>query len=252
MNKSIDFNCDLGEYCSPEEEAREKTILRYISSANIACGMHAGNEESIYKTMLHAKSLGVSVGAHPSFPDRQNFGRTEMSLLPDELESVVYEQLRNFLNIASSAGVEVRHVKPHGALYNMAAKSDEISKAICVAIKKTDKDLKFFGLSGSLMLEVAEGVGFETVSEVFADRRYGAGGFLVARSKKNALITEVDEAKSQLRRLITEGKVLLEDRSLWQLSAQTVCIHGDGPKALEFAQGLRGEIDGLGVTVCSP
>ena len=252
MNKSIDFNCDLGEYCSPEEEAREKTILRYISSANIACGMHAGNDESIYKTMLHAKSLGVSVGAHPSFPDRQNFGRTEMSLPPDELESVVYEQLSNFLNIASSAGVEVRHVKPHGALYNMAAKSDEISKAICVAIKKTNKDLKFFGLAGSLMLRVAEEEGFETVSEVFADRRYGVGGFLVARSKKNALITQVDEAKSQLRRIMTEEKVLLEDKSLWQLSAQTVCIHGDGVNAVEFAKGLRREIDGLGITVCSP
>jgi len=252
MNKSIDFNCDLGEYCSPDQEEKEKTILRYISSANIACGAHAGNDESIYKTMLHAKSLGVSVGAHPSFQDRQNFGRTEMFLPPEELESVVYEQLQNFLNIASSAGVEVCHVKPHGALYNMAAKSDEISKVICVAIKKTNKDLKFFGLAGSVMLQVAKEQGFETVSEVFADRRYGAGGFLVARSKKNALITEVDEARTQLHRLVAEDRVLLEDKSFWGLSAQTVCIHGDGVNAVEFAEGLRGEMDKLGVAVCPP
>lgn len=185
MNYSIDINCDMGE-----EMGNEADIIPYISSVNISCGWHAGNEDIIRHTMQLAKQFDVAIGAHPSFADRENFGRKPQLLTPNETYRLITEQLILMKRLAAAESVSLHHVKPHGALYNMAAKDATVAAAIARAVKDFDSRLLLYGLSGSLSLKMAEEMGLGTVAEVFADRRYQPDGSLVPRTEDNAVLTD--------------------------------------------------------------
>ena len=232
--KTIDINCDLGEGMGNDE-----LIMPYISSANIACGYHAGNETIIRQTIELAQKNKVAIGAHPSFFDRENFGRTEMNLDPDKIYDIIILQLRLLEKIAKHRQAKLHHAKPHGALYNMSAKDPTIANAIAHAVKDFDEDLILFGLSGSCSIEQARQLNLKTASEVFADRTYQDDGSLTPRSQTNALI--VDSAKSvmQALQMINESTVASVTGNIISITAETICIHGDGKNAVEFAKAIH-------------
>jgi 5-oxoprolinase (ATP-hydrolysing) subunit A len=232
--KITDFNCDLGEGAAHDEE-----ILPFITSANIACTYHAGDEELMKKTVSLCTKYNVAIGAHPSFPDRENFGRTDMHLSPAEIYELVTRQVLLMKKIAADAGLPVHHVKPHGALYNMASKSITISSVIALAVKDCDEKLILYGLSGSHLVKEAKKIGLRTCSEVFADRTYRDDGRLTPRSKPEALITETSIALQQVLQMINEGTVTTTGGKKIPVQADTVCIHGDGEQALEFAKAIH-------------
>ncbi|MES1198147.1 MAG: 5-oxoprolinase subunit PxpA [Chitinophagaceae bacterium] len=230
----IDINCDLGEGIGMDE-----AIMPYISSASIACGYHAGNEETIWQSIELAIKNNVSVGAHPSFLDKEHFGRIEMDLPPEEVYELVAQQLILFDEIASDAAVNMQHVKPHGALYNLSAKKSSIARAIAEAVKDHNKHLILFGLSGSQSIIEAKEIGLKTASEVFADRTYRDDGNLTARSTPNALLEDADEAVQQALQMIKEKTVTTLSGKTIPIVAETICIHGDGKKAIEFAMKIN-------------
>jgi 5-oxoprolinase (ATP-hydrolysing) subunit A len=231
---AIDINCDMGEGIGNDE-----LIMPFISSANIACGYHAGNETIIRQTIELAQKNKVAIGAHPSFFDRENFGRTEMNLDPDKIYDIIILQLRLLEKIAKHRQAKLHHVKPHGALYNMSAKDPTIANAIAHAVKDFDEDLILFGLSGSCSIEQARQLNLKTASEVFADRTYQDDGSLTPRSQTNALI--VDSAKSvmQALQMINESTVASVTGNIISITAETICIHGDGKNAVEFAKAIH-------------
>lgn len=229
----IDINCDMGEGIGNDE-----AIMPFITSANIACGYHAGDAETARATILSAKTAGVNIGAHPSFFDRDNFGRTEMETSPAEVYQLVTEQLFWFKKIADTADAKVHHVKPHGALYNMAARDGELAKAVAQAVKDFDAGLVLFGLSGSASITEAKAINLQTRSEVFADRTYGDNGSLTPRSQPNALIEEEAKAVEQVLQMVQKGTVKTVSGKEISIIAETVCIHGDGKHAVAFAKRL--------------
>jgi UPF0271 protein len=229
----IDINCDMGEGIG-----NDATIMPFITSANIACGFHAGDEETIRTTILLAQQHGVNIGAHPSFFDRVNFGRTEMATSPQEVYRLITEQLFLFKKIADANGAETHHVKPHGALYNMAARDAALANAVAQAVKDFDEKLILFGLSGSHSITEANAVGLKTWSEVFADRTYGANGSLTPRSQPGALIEDDEKAIAQVLQMVQKGTVTALSGEEISIAAETVCIHGDGRKAVQFAKAL--------------
>lgn len=231
MITTIDINCDMGEGF-----ANDQAIMPYISSANIACGYHAGNEELMLKTVKLALENKVKIGAHPSFPDRENFGRTNMILSPNELKEVVRQQIELLVKIASSLNAVLHHVKPHGALYNMAAKEEGLSHTICDAIESVNPSLIVYGLSGSLFLKVAEGRGFKVAHEVFADRTYQEDGTLTPRTSNEALINDEDVMINQVLELVKKQQVTTKSGKIIPIKAETLCIHGDGTQALPFVK----------------
>lgn len=231
MNYSIDINCDMGE-----EMGNEADIIPYISSVNISCGWHAGNEDIIRHTMQLAKQFDVAIGAHPSFADRENFGRKPQLLTPNETYRLITEQLILMKRLAAAESVSLHHVKPHGALYNMAAKDATVAAAIARAVKDFDSRLLLYGLSGSLSLKMAEEMGLGTVAEVFADRRYQPDGSLVPRTEDNAVLTDTTVIVKQALSLAMEGKVLCQGNSYLRLAADTICLHGDTEGAVETAK----------------
>jgi len=212
---TIDLNCDMGELA---DGALEEALMAHITSANVACGGHAGDAASIRRTVEMARRHGVAVGAHPGYPDRANFGRVEMALSAEQIAATVYAQIAALATIAG----ELAHVKPHGALYNVAAKNPEVARAIGEGVARFGGDLVLVGLAGSAMLEVWRGMGFPTAAEGFADRRYEPDGTLRSRKFADALITEPAEAAAQALRLVSEGRV------------QTICVHSDTPGAAEI------------------
>ncbi len=228
---SIDINCDMAEGIG-----NEKDLMPFISSANIACGYHAGNEELMKETIDLCLNHNVAVGAHPSFPDRENFGRTNMSLPSAEINKMVTDQLQLFKKIADKLGAKMHHVKPHGALYNMAAKDAELAKSIVQAIKSFDSSLILYGLSQSAMIAEAEKMGLKAANEVFADRTYQWDGSLTPRTQSNALINDEHEAILQAIRFVKENKIKTVDSIDISLKADTICLHGDGKHAVEFAK----------------
>jgi UPF0271 protein len=234
MRTSIDLNCDLGEGCPNDAE-----LMRFISSANIACGFHAGDANTMKQTVELAIENGVALGAHPSFPDRQNFGRTNMSLPYEEVTRIVGEQISALGKICDEQGTALRHVKPHGALYNMAAKDRELAAAIASAVSGFDPDLIFVGPPNSFMISEAEALGLSTASEVFADRTYQPDGSLTPRSQPNALIENIDECIEHVLRMIREEKVIATEGTPVRIKADTICIHGDGEHAVEFARAIN-------------
>lgn len=230
----IDLNCDLGEGCGTDAE-----LMRYISSANIACGFHAGNEDTMRKTVELALEHGVAIGAHPGYADPENFGRSPMNLAPAEVRQLIFDQLDALKRACSSSGGKIRHVKPHGALYNQAAKDCELASAVVEAVAEWDRDLIFYGLSGSEVIAAAEKVGLRTASEVFADRTYQSDGSLTPRTEPNALITETETSVNQVLDMIRYGRVRSTDAIMVAIKCDTICLHGDGEHAVEFACLIR-------------
>jgi UPF0271 protein len=229
----IDINCDMGEGIG-----NDAAIMPYITSANIACGYHAGDEETMRITIELAQKQGVNIGAHPSFYDRENFGRTEQKTSPTDVYQLMMEQLFLFGKIAGRAGAAIHHVKPHGALYNMAAKNRRLAKSVAQAVKDFDEDLVLFGLSGSASITEAKAVGLKTWSEVFADRTYQDNGSLTPRSQANAMIEEEQKAVDQVLQMVRKGTVTTVSGNEVPIVVETVCIHGDGKQAVQFAKTL--------------
>lgn len=232
--KLIDLNCDLGEGFENDD-----LIMPYISSASIACGYHAGNEETMKKTVDLCLKHQVAIGAHPSFLDKENFGRIDMHLGLNEIYDLIADQVQLMIKIAKISGADVQHVKPHGALYNMAAKSIKISSVIALAIKDINEKLILFGLSGSHLINEAKKIGLKSCSEVFADRTYREDGRLTARSDPKALITDSDMAIAQVLQMINKGTVTATTGKEIPVLADTVCLHGDGEHAVEFAKKIH-------------
>lgn len=229
-----DLNCDMGEGIGNDE-----ALMPFISSANISCGFHAGNGDIIRHTMLLALKYNVQIGAHPSFRDKENFGRKEMHLGHDKLYAIVLEQLIKMDLIAKEKGARLHHVKPHGALYNMAAKNAEIAGTIAQAIKDFDEDLVLYGLSNSFLISEAKALGLATASEVFADRTYQDDGSLTPRSQPNALIEDEEQCIRQVWQMIQQGTVTTTSGKIIPIVAGTICIHSDGKHAVSFAQKIH-------------
>ena len=230
----FDVNCDMGEGIGNDE-----LIMPYITSANIACGYHAGDEETMRQTILLAKKYNVNIGAHPSFLDRENFGRREINKSPKEVYELVSAQINLLQKIADDNQATLHHVKPHGALYNMAAKDKVLAQAIAKAVKDIDENLILFGLSNSFLISEAKAIGLKTASEVFADRTYRDDGSLTPRSQPNAMIENVDEAIQQVLMMVKQQKVKPVSGKEIPIVAETICIHGDGKNAVEFAKEIR-------------
>ena len=230
----VDLNCDLGEGAGLDSE-----IIPLISSANIACGYHAGDAEIMRKTIELCKSSNVMAGAHPGYPDKENFGRTNMPVTPQEMYDFITTQLKELDDIAKNQGVRLQHIKPHGAMYNMAAKSEELSDAICDAVSDFDSSLILLALSGSQMIKSAKKKGLKYASEVFADRAYEADGTLRARRLEGAMIEDEAQAISRVIKMIKENKVTAYSGEEVELEAHSVCVHGDGAKALDFVRALN-------------
>lgn len=230
----IDLNADLGEGCGSDRE-----LLQLVSSANIACGFHAGDAQTMLQSVRWAREFGVAIGAHPSFPDRENFGRSAMQLPPETVYAQVLYQIGALKALAESEGASLTHVKPHGMLYNQAARDAQLADAIARAVKAAGGDLLLVGLAGSESVRAAQHCGLRTREEVFADRGYQADGSLVPRGQPGAMIEEEEQAISRTLSMVQHGKVESVTGEWVALRAQTVCLHGDGPHALAFARRLR-------------
>ena len=247
MSLRVDLNADLGEGAG-----HDKDILEFVSSASIACGFHAGDPTSIFASIRAADELEVAVGAHPSLPDRANFGRTEMPLPLDEISSVVTYQLGAFQALARAAGTEMNHVKAHGALYNMAARDRSLAEVIVNVVVALDPKLILFVPPGGIFEKVAKEHGLQTAREVFADRNYMPDGTLVSRSSPEAFVRDPIEAAERVIRMLREKKVRAIDGTDVPVAAETICVHGDNPEAVEFVQKLRDRLAREEVTIAAP
>jgi UPF0271 protein len=241
---AVDLNADLGEGCGSDA-----ALLQLVSSANIACGFHAGDAQTMLACVREALKNGVSIGAHPSFPDRENFGRTAMTLPPETVYAQVLYQIGGLAAIVRAEGGQLRHVKPHGMLYNQAAKDRDLADAIARAISTIDPDLILVGLAGSELIRAGTRYGLITREEVFADRGYQADGSLVPRTQAGALIADEDQALAQTLEMIQRGRVKSITGEWANVHAQTVCIHGDGEHALAFARRLRAEFEANNIKI---
>jgi UPF0271 protein len=241
---NIDLNADLGEGCGSDE-----ALLDLVSSANIACGWHAGGASAMRECVRWAVAKGVAIGAHPSFYDRENFGRKEMDLPAEEIYAGMLYQMGALAAIARAEGGKVVHVKPHGALYNQAAKSQAISEAIVTAVRDFDPALRVFGLAGSKLVSAAREVGLVAIEEVFADRGYRADGSLVPRSQPGALLDDEEEVLTRVLVMAKDRQVQAVSGEWVAINAQTVCLHGDGDHALAFAKRIRGALETSGISV---
>jgi len=239
MPLTIDFNCDLGEGGGADGE-----LMPWITSANIACGGHAGDVVTMRETVALAEAHGVAVGAHPGFLDRENFGRREQELTAGALRELVTSQIEALRGCGS-----VRHVKPHGALYNQAARDPEMAKIVAEAVYQIDPKLILFGLAGSELVRAGRKRGLRVASEVFADRTYQADGSLTPRSRSDAVITDEAAAVAQVVRMLREGWVRSTDGSTVPIEADTVCLHGDGPKAVAMARRLNEALRDSGIKI---
>ena len=244
---SVDLNCDIGEGCGNDAE-----LMRHITSANIACGFHAGDEATMRRTVELALENGVAIGAHPGYRDRENFGRTEMALSFGEIYDDVIEQILALRNMCNTLGGRLHHLKPHGALYNQAARDPEIARAIAEAIVAIDNTLILYGLSGSHLISVAEKLGLKTASEVFADRTYRNDGNLTPRSQPGALITETERSLTQVLDVVRYGRVRSIDAIMVPIKAETICIHGDGENASRFASEIKRALLSQGIRIAAP
>ncbi len=217
----------------------EADLMPYIHSANIACGYHAGDPGTMKQVIELCLKYGVNIGAHPSFADRENFGRTALLLPETMITDLILAQLAIINNIANECGARLNHVKPHGALYNMAAKDPLLARAIAQAVKDFDARLVYFGLSGSVMIAEAKKIGLQTANEVFADRTYQKDGTLTPRTEPNALLNDVEAVKKQVIRFVNEQKVKTVTGEEISIGVDTICIHGDGAHAIEFAKAIH-------------
>ncbi len=243
----VDLNCDLGESFGAYVMGMDDKVIPFITSANVACGYHASDPVVMEKTVGLCKTHNVSVGAHPGFPDLMGFGRREMRLTPAEAKAYMLYQIGALDGFCRAAGLKLNHVKPHGALYNMAARDTALARAICQAIREYDRTLVLLALAGSEMVRTAQEMGLPVAQEVFADRGYEEDGSLVSRQKPGAMITDGEEAIARVVRMVTEGKVRAVTGRDIPVRADSVCIHGDGEHALAFAQRIREALTSSGV-----
>jgi UPF0271 protein len=246
MQARIDFNCDVGEGCD------DAVVMPRISSANIACGLHAGDADTMRRTVALCMQHGIAIGAHPSFDDSEHFGRREMSCKPAEIHELVLRQIRTLADIAVEQGARLAHVKPHGALYNMAARDRQLADAIATAVRDADPSLALVGLSGSALPSAGAAIGLRVLHEVFAERRYEADGSLTPRARPEAVIHDLDESLAQVRSIVRDGAVTARDGQRIALRADTLCLHGDRADAADFARAVRAMLDAEGVRVEAP
>jgi UPF0271 protein len=246
---TIDLNADVGESYGVYELGNDEALLRQVTSANVACGLHAGDPSVMRRTVKLAVALGVAVGAHPGFPDLQGFGRREISMATHEVEDLVLFQVAALAGIAAAEGVRLRHVKPHGALYNMAAKDARLASAIAAGVAAFDRSLVLVGPPNSALVGAAGAHGLKAVSEVFADRAYRADGSLVPRHVAGAVIDDPEVVVQRALRMARENEVIAIDGSKLSLKAETICVHGDTPGAAATAGRLRQGLLDAGITI---
>ncbi|MDO1510147.1 MULTISPECIES: 5-oxoprolinase subunit PxpA [unclassified Neisseria] len=242
--KHVDLNADLAEGCGNDE-----ALMQRISSANIACALHAGSFADMRRALVWAKRQNVRIGAHPGYPDRANFGRTDMTLPEAELRACLQYQLGALQALCDAAGVQTAYVKPHGALYNQAARNRQLAGIIADTVGRFNPQLKLMALSGSLLLEAGREAGLGVISEVFADRRYLPDGKLVPRSRPDAQIENDEEAIAQVLQMVLAGTVTAVDGSTVNVRADSICLHGDGAHALEFADKIRAALAAHNIAV---
>ncbi len=250
--KRIDLNCDLGESFGAWRMGDDDALLALISSASIACGFHAGDPTIMQYTVTQAAAHGVAIGAHVSLPDLQGFGRREMRVTPAEVHAMTLYQIGALHAFAVAAGARLAHVKPHGALYNMAARDKALADAIAHAVHQFDQQLRLFGLANSALIDSAKAIGLPVASEAFADRQYRHDGSLQPRGEAGAVIDDVDAATAQAIAIAQHGHVTANDGSNVSLHADTLCLHGDGAHALMFASRLREALLAAGVHISAP
>lgn len=249
MAYRVDLNCDLGESFGAYQLGRDKEILQFVTSANIACGFHAGDPAVMRKTVRLALDNNVAIGAHPGLPDLVGFGRRTMDITAEEAYDLVVYQIGALAGFVKAEGGVMQHVKPHGALYNMAAKNQALADGIAGAIAKVNPELILFGLSGSALVKAGRRFGLKTAQEVFADRTYQSDGTLTPRSQADAMITNDQQAAAQVIKMVREQTVQSRDGKAVKIQADTVCIHGDGLHALTFARHLRNVLAEAGIDV---
>ncbi|CAM3789641.1 MULTISPECIES: LamB/YcsF family protein [Paenibacillus] len=247
----VDLNCDMGESFGAYRLGSDSELLKCITSANIACGFHAGDPSVMRLTVRQAIAHGTSIGAHPGLPDLVGFGRRRMDITPDEAYDMVSYQMGALMAITLQEGGKLHHVKPHGALYNMAAVSRPLAEAIACAVHRIDPGLILYGLAGSELVDAGKRTGLRTASEVFADRTYQDDGTLTPRSLPGALITDEEQSVRQVLRMVKEGVVMSQSGKIIPIVADTICIHGDSPHAPVFARTLRTRLESEGVRVQS-
>lgn len=247
----IDLNSDLGESFGRYTLGLDDKIIPLITSANVACGYHASDPAVMDKTIRAAKEAGIRVGAHPGFPDLMGFGRRNMTVTPDEARAYTLYQLGALDAFCRAHGMKLQHVKPHGAFYNMAAKDYALSQGICRAVAEFDRDLIVLALSGGELARAARDMGLRTALEVFADRAYEEDGTLVDRKKDGAMITDEDLAIRRVVRMVKEQKVTAITGKDIAIKADSVCVHGDGAKALAFVEKIRAAFTDEGIRICA-
>jgi 5-oxoprolinase (ATP-hydrolysing) subunit A len=243
----VDLNCDIGEVAEAITSGTQEALLRYVTSANIACGGHAGDARMMQATVEQCLRHGAAIGAHPGYEDRANFGRIELKLSGEQVAASVRRQVLALAEIASSCGAHIAHVKPHGALYNRAASDRDLAKAIAEGVADWRKDIVLMGLAGSAMLEEFRAAGFVVAAEAFADRRYEANGTLRSREFSDAVLQVPEHAAAQAVRIVKQACVIAADGSAVPLVAQTICIHGDAPGAAEMAAAVNEALRAAGI-----
>lgn len=246
---TVDLNVDMGESFGAYTIGHDEEILDYVTSANVACGFHAGDPKTMRKTVRMALEKNVGIGVHPGLQDLIGFGRRNMDITPQEAYDLVVYQIGALSAFVKAEGGQLQHVKPHGALFNMAAKSPSLSEAIAEAVYKVDPDLILFGLAGSELIKAGQKAGLRTASEVFSDRTYQEDGSLTSRREPNALIKDKDVAVRQVIRMVREGKVRTVQGTDISIKANTICIHGDGEHAVEFAKYIRKALEEANISV---
>jgi 5-oxoprolinase (ATP-hydrolysing) subunit A len=247
--RSIDLNCDMGEVPEALADGTQDELMRYISSVNIACGGHAGNPRVMRATIEQALRHGVSIGAHPGYEDPGNFGRIQLQLPSEEISASVYRQIVALETIATELGAPISHVKAHGALYNQAACSREIARAIAEGVRRWKASTILVGLAGSVMLEEFQTAGFRVASEAFADRRYEKDGSLRSRKFEDSLLQDPGEAAAQALRIVEQGSTVAAGGTVIRLVAQTTCIHSDTPGAVQIASAVHRRLTQSGITI---
>ena len=246
--RTIDLNCDLGEIPLQMERGVDEALMDLVTSVNVACGGHAGDEDSMRATVQAAHRRGLAIGAHPSYPDLANFGRTELQMAPEELADAILAQLLALSRVVRACGAVLHHVKPHGALYHVASRHPEVAGAVAAACARFGQDVVVVGLAGSPLLQVCHAAGFRVVGEAFADRRYENDGTLRSRQLAGALLTAA-EAEIQALRLTEREEIVTDGAQVVAVSAQTLCVHGDSPDAVQVASAVRRALTSAGVTV---
>lgn len=247
MRRRIDFNCDLGEGCGDDA-----AIAPWISSASIACGGHAGDAASMRRTVALCLEHGVGIGAHPGFEDRAHFGRREFPITPEGARQLVRRQTEALAEAAARAGAALHHVKPHGALYNLAARDAAIAEAIADAVHGIDAELWLYALAGSRLVHAGRAAGLRVAPEAFAERRYAPDAQLASRDLEGAVIEGLEPALAQVRSMLHEGAIPAIDGSRVRIEAETLCLHGDRENAAAFARELRTALEADGITVAAP